>query len=150
MDNRINQNRISQNRVNKTEFQGVKPKGAADMDKLIKKMVDDLLKRAEREVAEYGEFGKNGMIFEQFHNPDKGLIATDFMIKISKPSNAVEGHEKKRYLELVAYNLPSPYIAEKVIGHGSKEDILNALREEGLCEKIKQEFVELSRDLEDV
>ena len=57
---------------------------------------------------------------------------------------------KKRYLELVAYNLPSPYIAEKVIGHGSKEDILNALREEGLCEKIKQEFVELSRDLEDV
>ena len=94
MDNRINQNRISQNRVNKTEFQGVKPKGAADMDKLIKKMVDDLLKRAEREVAEYGEFGKNGMIFEQFHNPDKGLIATDFMIKISKPSNAGEGQEK--------------------------------------------------------
>ena len=54
------------------------------------------------------------------------------MLKITKPPKEVEGHEKKRYLELVAYNLPSPYIAEKVIGHGTKEDILKKLKEDGL------------------
>ena len=144
MDNRINHNRID-----KTQFGGIKPKASEvrNMDELIKKMVADLLARAEREVPEYGEFK---IVYEEFKNPDKSLFATDFMLKITKPPKEVEGHEKKRYLELVAYNLPSPYIAEKVIGHGTKEDILNKLKEEDLCSVIKEKLVKLSKDLEDI
>ena len=142
-------NKISQNKINNINFQGIKPKASEvkSMDELIKKMVADLLARAEREVPEYGDFK---IVYEQFKNPDKGLFATDFMLKITKPPKNIEGHEKKRYLELVAYNLPSPYVAEKVIGHGGKEDILAKLKEPDLCEKIKEKLIQLSRDLEDI
>ena len=144
MDNRINHNKIAN-----TQFSGVKPKmnEVKNMDELIKKMVADLLARAEREVPEYGEFK---IVHEEFKNPDKSLLATDFMLKITKPPKNIEGHEKKRYLELVAYNLPSPYIAEKVIGHGNKEEILAKLKESDLCQKIKEKLVQLSRELEDI
>lgn len=143
MDNRINHNRIN------TQFGGIVPKAneVKNMDELIKKMVDDLLARAEREVPEYGDFK---IVYEEFKNPDKSMIATDFMLKITKPPKEIEGHEKQRYLELVAYNVPSPYIAEKIIGHGTKEDILNKLKEEDLCKVIKEKLIKLSRDLEDI
>ena len=142
-------NKINQNRTNNINFQGIKPKPSEvkNMDELIKKMVADLLTRAEREVPEYGDFK---IVYEQFKNPDKDLTATDFMLKITKPPKTIEGHEKKRYLELVAYNLPSPYIAEKVIGHGNKEEILAKLKEDGLCEKIKEKLIQLSKELEDI
>ena len=142
-------NRINQNRTNNINFGGIKPKPSEvkNMDELIKKMVADLLARAEREVPEDGDFK---IVYEQFQNPDKNLIATDFMLKITKPPKNIEGHEKKRYLELVAYNLPSPYIAEKVIGRGSKEEILAKLKEDGLCEQIKEKLIGLSKDLEDI
>ena len=144
MDNRINHNKISN-----TQFGGIKPKAneVKNMDELIKKMVADLLARAEREVPEYGDFK---IVYEQFKNPDKSMVATDFMLKITKPPKNIEGHEKKRYLELVAYNLPSPYIAEKVIGHGTKEEILAQLKDEGLNAKIKEKLIQLSKDLEDI
>ena len=141
-------NKINQNRTNNINFQGIKPKASEvkSMDELIKKMVADLLARAEREVPEYGEFK---IVHEEFKNPDKSLLATDFMLQVTKPPKNIEGHEKKRYLKLVAYNLPSPYIAEKVIGHGSKEDIIAKLKEGDLCGIIKEKLVQLSRDLED-
>ena len=144
MDNRINHNKISN-----TQFGGIKPKAneVKNMDELIKKMVADLLARAEREVPEYGDFK---IVYEEFKNPDKSLLATDFMLKITKPPKNVEGHEKKRYLELVAYNLPSPYIAEKVLKYGTKEEILAKLKEDGLTEVIKEKLIRLSKDLEDV
>ena len=142
-------NKINQNNINNINFNGIKPKAkeVMNMDELIKKMVADILPRAEREVPEYGDFK---IVYEQFKNPDKSLIATDFMIKITKPPKNIEGHEKKRYLELVAYNLPSPYIAEKVIGHGTKQDIIAKLKESNLCETIKEKFIQLSKDLEDI
>lgn len=142
-------NKINHNRVNKINFSGIKPKAneVKNMDELIKKMVADLLARAEREVPEYGDFK---IVYEEFKNPDKSLFATDFMLKITKPPKEIEGHEKQRYLELVAYNVPSPYIAEKVIGRGNKEEILAQLKDNELCTKIKEKLIQLSRDLEDI
>ena len=144
MDNKINQNRIDN-----TNFGGIKPKASEvkKMDELIKKMVADLLARAEREVPEYGDFK---IVYEEFKNPDKNLIATDFMLKITKPPKNVEGHEKKRYLELVAYNLPSPYIAEKLLEIGTKDKILAKLKENNLADIIKEKLIQLSKDLENI
>ncbi len=144
MDNRINHNRTTN-----TQFSGVKPKmnEVKNMDELIKKMVSDLLARAEREVPEYGEFR---VVWEEFKNPDKTLGATDFLLKITKPPKTLEGSEKERYLELAAVKRGTPYGAETVIGFGNKEDILNKLKENNLCDKIKEKIVQLSKDLEDI
>lgn len=145
MDNRINQNRIT----TKTQFGGIKPKPSEvkNMDELIKKMITDLLARAEREVPEYGEFR---VVWEEFKNPDKSLDATDFLLKITKPPKEIAGTEKERYLEVAALKRGTPYGAESVIGFGTKEDILNKLKEDGLANKIKEKLISLSKGLEDV
>lgn len=144
MDNRINQNRIA-----KTNFQGITPKGkdVKNMDELIKKMITDLLNRAEREVPEYGEFK---VVWEEFKNPDKNLNATDFLIKITKPPKELKGTEKERYLEVAALRRGTPYGAESVIGFGTKEDILNKLKEENLCDLVKEKLIALAKDLENI
>ena len=141
--------RINHNKIQNTDFQGLKPaaKGAKNMDEYIKKMVEDLLKRAEREVPEYGEF-KN--VSEEFKNPDKTLFVTDFKLRITKPPKNIEGHETRRYLELAAYNFPSPYVAERVICAGTKDEIIAELKNPDLCAKIKEKCAKLSDDLSSI
>lgn len=117
------------------------------MEEQIKKMINDVLKRAEREVPEYGEFAP---VYEEFKNTDKELIATDFMLKITKPPKNIENHQTRRYLEVVAYKLPAPYKTSRIIASGTKDEILNALKDETLCEKIDKAARELSDNLYDV
>ena len=144
MDNKINHNKI-----NNINYGGIKPKAneVKNMDELIKKMVADLLARAEREVPEYGEFR---VVWEEFKNPDNSLEATDFLLKITKPPKEIPGTEKDRYLEVAALKRGTPYGAESVIGYGTKEDILAKLKEDGLAETIKDTLIRLSKGLEDV
>lgn len=118
------------------------------MEEKIRKMIRDLRRQTEEIVPEVGRFG---IVYSQFPNNDKGVIVTDWMLKVTQPPTNVDPSEKKRYLELVAYNLPSPYIAEKVLAHGEKQAILSALLDEdGLVAKIKEKMPQLARDLEDI
>lgn len=142
-------NKIHSQNTNNTSFNSIKPKinEVKNMEEHIQKMVKDLLKRAEREVPEYGDFK---IVFEEFKNPDKALCASDFLLKIVKPHNSIEGHEKLRNLELVAYKLPSPYMAERLLACGSKEEILKNLESEELLKKIKDATESLSYNLSDM
>ena len=118
------------------------------MEELIRKMIRDLRGQVEEKVPKVGKFS---IVYSQFHNVDKGMCATDWMLKVTQPPKTVEPTETKRYLELVAYNLPSPYIAESVMGHGKKQDILKCLQDEdNLVVKIKDKMPKLARDLEDI
>ena len=130
MDNKINQNKT----IN-TQFSATKPKvntsEVKTMKQNISKMVEGLLEKAKdsRALPSYGDFSP---LYTEFKNPDATLCATDFMLKIVKPHNSIEGHEKLRNLELVAYKLPSPYIAERLLACGTTEEIL-----EILCRVVK-------------
>lgn len=117
------------------------------MKEQIKKMVNDILQRAEREVPEYGEFTP---VYEEFKNMDAELVATDFMLKITKPPKNIENHQTRRYLEVVAYKLPLPIKSTRIIAAGTKEEIIKALKDETLCEKIDKAARELSDNLIDV
>ena len=108
-------------------------------------MVKKLFARAEREVPEYGSFK---LVYEEFKNTDKNLNATDFMLKISKPQGT--GDEKLRFLEAVAYDLPKPYISERLIASGNKEDILKALKNDKLKTELTEVFKNLAKNLEDI
>ena len=142
------------NKITQQNLKGLKSSAAKPlrtevqkMDDHIKKMVHDLFARAEREVPEYGDFK---VVFEEFKNPDKSLCATDFMLKIVKPSKNIKDHEKIRNLELVAYKLPTPFMAERVIASGTKYDILKQLQDDKIFEKIKDGIKSLSYNLQDI
>ena len=139
-------------KINPTQINAIKTKGVKNMKKLEQnlesytdKMVEKLFARAEREVPEYGAFK---LVYEEFKNPDKNLKATDFMLKISKPENAP--NEKFRFLEAVAYDLPTPYIAQRVLASGDKAEILNALKDSNLKKELPQILKNLSEELENI
>lgn len=117
------------------------------MEELIRKMIRDLREQVDEKVPEAGRFK---IVYSEFKNPDKGMRVTDWMLKITQPPKSLDPTETKRYLELVAYNLPSPYIAESVMGYGKKSDIKKLLQDEDkLMAKIKEKIPNLARDLED-
>lgn len=118
-----------------------------DMVESVQKMVRDLRTRAANEVPDEGEFK---IVYEEFPNTDKGLDITDIMLKITKPPKGIEGHERKRYLELVLYKLPSPYICESVVGHGSKADIMAKLYDDNLPQLIIEKIIKMERDFNDI
>ena len=112
------------------------------MEKLIRKMIRDLRELVDENVPDVGQFD---VVYTEFKNNDKGFEVTDWVLKVTQPPKEIEPSETKRYLELVAYNLPSPYIAESVIGYGGKKDILTLLlQEETLAAQIKEKMPKLA------
>lgn len=111
---------------------------------LVQKMISELRAKAVKKVPEVGEFRN---VFSEFHNPYPDLEVTDFILKVTKPPKSVTGHERRRYLEFVAYNVPSPYICEKVIEAGEKHDILAALDDANLPARLINLIPEMERDL---
>lgn len=146
-------NRINHNKIQNTQFHGVNPKavnsgltkGAEKMDELIKKMVADLKPKAKEKVSSYGEFD---VVWEEIENKDKSLNATHFLLKIS--DTGVKGAENKRYLEAAAVIRGSQYGAESVICVGNKKEILDKLNEQGIEQIIKEKFIRLAKDLENI
>lgn len=118
------------------------------MEELIRKMIRDLREQTIESVPEVGLFK---MVYVGVENPDKGYRVTHWMLKVIPSPEEIDETLKKRYLELVAYNLPSPYIAEKVIRSGNKQDIVDALQDEDtLVAEISMKMPKLARDLEDI
>lgn len=138
--------KINKQNIKNTNFGIVKPKQTEVplMKDNVKNMVKKITLRAEREVPEYGDFAP---VYEEFKNTDTSLKATDFMLKIVKPPSNIKGHEKLRYIELSAYQLPMPYKMSRLIAKGTKEEILQQLKEEDFFETITKNFSEMSRNL---
>ena len=99
-------------------------------------------------MPEVGEFK---IVYAQFENLDMAYRVTHWMLKVTQPPKSVDPTEAERYLELVAYNRPSPYVAESVVGFGDKHAIMNVLLDEDtLTAKILDKMPNLARDLEDI
>ncbi len=135
------------NRVQNTNFKGMKqmPQEELTFNEEIQNMVQNLSARAEREVPEYGSFKE---VFEVVPNKDKNARALGYALKVRKP--LIKGDEKLRGLEAVVYDSRSDYMCERVIAKGTKEDILKALKDESLVDKLEVAYVELSKQLEDI
>ena len=146
MDKKVN--KFSMNNIKRTVVTH-KIKEVKGMKQNVKQMVETLLEKAKdsRALPDYGDFSP---LYTEFKNPNSNLCATDFMLKIVKPHSSIEGHETKRNLELVAYKLPSPYIAERLLATGTTEEILETLKSPELLEKITSATESLSKSLEDI
>lgn len=128
------------NRVNKTNFKGLEKMKNVEQpfENHVQKMIDGLLKRAEREVPEYGDFKP---VYEIITNTNKDLNATDFVLKISK---SLRNDPKLRVLDASAYNIPNPSRYERSVLIGTKEDILNTLKDEKLKDNLVKIYTRLS------
>ena len=136
------------NNINNSNFNGIKPKikEVKNMEQHVKKMVNDVLVRAEREVPPYGDFAP---VFEEFKNSNPALDATHFMLKIVKPPKTIEGHETIRNIELTAYKVPTPYKSSVIVETGSKDDIMQKLKNPEFFKEVEEQFTNLSHDLSD-
>lgn len=140
-------NRINKaNKVNNSNFNGIKPKTkeVKTMEQQVKKIINDVLVRAEREVPPYGDFAP---VYEEFKNTNPAYDATHFMLKIVKPPKSIEGHETIRNIELTAYKIPSPYKASVVVGTGTKDEVMKKLQSSEFFTEIEESFKNLSHDL---
>lgn len=142
-------NKINQNKINNTQFKGLKPakSEAVNMELDFKKMLNQILVRAEREVPEYGDFAP---VYEILKNVDRTLCPTDFMLRISKLPKGMENSETTRVLELVAYKVPTPYKSVRTLAYGTKEEILNKLKSGEITSEIEMTAKKLSEDLSDI
>ena len=111
------------------------------MEELIKNMIHDLQKQVEEKVPPEGDFPE---VHEQHENPDKRLRLSHLILKVTPVR--LEGGENKRFLELAVMNLPYPYICEKVVGYGTKQEILDKLADEGLVQRIVDSIPEMEID----
>ena len=128
------------NKLNQLRIEGTKrmPKVEESFEKQIEKMVSKLTGRAEREVAEYGDFAP---VFETLENHNKKFNMTDFVLKIQKPKGTKPDY---RAMYASAYNMPNPMKYEHILVDGSKEDILKALKDKNFLSEIKETFERLA------
>lgn len=117
----------------------------AEMRQLVADAIACLREKVSAQVPEEGGFKT---VYEEFENPDTTINLTHLKLKVTPVK--VKGCEQVRYLELAAYNFPNPYMAERVIKRGSKQDILDALISKELPADILRRIPKLESDLEDI
>lgn len=118
------------------------------MEEQILQMIRDLRKKVAATMPDEGAFEQ---IYVQIKNTDGKLKVTDWMLKVKKLMPATDRTGRKSFLELVAYKLPSIYIASCVLESGIKQDILARLDDEdSLTADIRRRMQSLARSLEDV
>ncbi len=143
-------NEINPVRNNKVNFNGMPKieKEIQTMETNVKKFLHAAIEKINTpRIPEYGDFTP---FYEQFANLDKTLGASDFMLKISKPPKNVEGHQKIRNLEVIAYKLPLQYKAERIVATGTNEELLKQLKSPKIVEKIQNAAKNLSESLDDM
>ena len=106
-----------------------------ELDETIADTIEKLTKRVEYEVPEYGRLF--APIHEEFTNPDAQAIAHDIRFTV-KPSTNIS-KEKIRILKMEILSREGNSIAP-IFEVGTKEEILNLLKDENLIERIKTEI----------
>ena len=145
--------RINQNRINNTQFKGVpkvnETEAAQTMEELIKKMVENVrntLVKTNR-VPDYGDFS---ILQEKFKNIDKNLCVDEFWLEVMLPPSGIENYKKIRGLKYCASKPNSDIAMEILLASGSKQDIIEQLKEPALLDELKQLSKKLSDSLRDL
>lgn len=115
------------------------------MHQLVVDAIANLRKEAKIHVPEKGDFKT---IYAEFENPEKTINLSSLRLKVSPVG--LEGREEIRYLELVAFKINCPYMAERVVFRGTKQEILDKLDSEDLPTELLRLIPKLEEDLDDV
>ena len=117
------------------------------MHEYVVKMVEELVGKSS-EIPEQDDFK---IVYTEFKPTDKDLCITDVLLAVIPVPGHLDSSGRERYLELRAYKLPCPYKATRILKKGTKEEIMNCLRQQTeVCEKIEKAIPELDLNLWDV
>ncbi len=122
---------------------GQKPEDNKSFDNTLSTLKDNMIKRCEYEVPEYGDFA---IVKETLPNKDEDVYSGNISL-ICEPS---EDNPKKRYLSYNQLNPQNRKGLSSLIASGTKEDILEALNDENFVNNIKQDSERMSRKMQDM
>ena len=146
MDNRIQQNMKINPAFGAKNVNNNKQENPKTMDEL---MVDMLKKLSDQEryIAEYGDFAP---VMEFFDNPDPRTqeFVGKYGMKIYKMPKDVVPDPKKRYIEAAAYVPSGKYKSTMTVGSGTKEEVLNIIRDPEFPKKLQKAYEKLEEQFE--
>ena len=135
MNNINNINNI--NRLENKSLNNNPDKQSYDLYENLKLLQENMSKRCEYEVPEYGDFKK---VVEIVKNNDESAYAGD----ISLICESSEDEPKKRYLSFNQMNPENRKGLNTLIASGDKDKILNTLKDEKFVDNLFSESSRLS------
>ena len=122
---------------------GQKTKDYKSFDNTLNNLKDNMIKRCEYEVPEYGDFS---IIKETLPNNDSDVYSGNISL-ICEPS---EDNPKKRYLSYNQLNPQNRKGLSSLLVAGTKEDILDALNDDNFVNNLKQDSERMSKKMKDM
>lgn len=119
----------------------------ADRKELIEKIVRRVHDLVAESVPDEGEFEEVRVNFEVH---DKNLVADRFWLRVFNPPKGAKNWETKRALSIGADKDKSDTSVSMLLESGSKEDILEKLKDPALIKRLIEEIPDLSYHLEDL
>lgn len=113
----------------------------------VELMVSDLLIKIEQSVPDRGIFP---MVYSEFKNTDREMCLTDVMLKLQSLPEHLPNYETDRWLELVGYKLPAPFKATRIMFKGTKQQVIQYLKQPESVAKILSAIPPLNDNLIDV
>ena len=107
-----------------------------------------LLMRAEREVPDYGDFIPVHEMFPNLDTKSQNIVGMYGLTILKLPQN-VRSDPKRRYIEACAYEPTGAYKAKMLVFGGCNDEILSALRDRGLVDKLCDIYATLADCLRD-
>lgn len=129
--------------IQKLSFEQIPQDKTEDFKDTLSTLQDNMLKRCELEVPEYGDFAR---VKETLANNDEKIYAGDVSL-ICEPA---EDNPKKRYL---MYNQQNPQNRKGLsclVASGEKQDIIDALKDKDFVNSLKLDSDRMSEKMQDM
>ena len=140
-------NQINQNKIN---FKGATKMNNENKPETVEEFantaVKSLANRAEREVAQNGDFAP---VSERYVNHDPNIYANEMLLQVVPLPQSLKNepnYNKLRYLQAVVKS-PLEQTARSVLLCGTKKQVLETLNDENLPLRAAAKFDELAEDL---
>lgn len=115
------------------------------MEELIKTLVNELIKRASKEVPDHGDFDTVEVLLP---NTDKKLCVDTYALEFMQPPKGVENRETKRGLKIVGYKGEVGMEILKEVG--TKDALIEKLSDELFIGELVECAFKLNDSLRDM
>ena len=109
----------------------------------VEQTLEKLLMRTEREIPDYGDFIPVHEMFPNLDTVSQNIVGMYGLTILKLPQN-VRSDPKRRYIEACAYEPTGAYKAKMLVFGGCKDEILSALRDRGLVDKLCDVYATLA------
>ena len=137
MKNKITNYQVSKNLTNEVKKLDKK---ISSYSESFFAMLEKLIKRADLEVPEYGDFAP---VYENFANINPDLNIGKYQLKVFKMPKASEEDETKRFIMAEVFAPAGDYKADLLIGSGTKDEIMKQLQNPEFVDTLNNAYIEL-------